>query len=67
MDGKVGQLQDQLEKLANSARGEQKDAARKLDEAAGSITDKRLREKIRYTKSTLQGQPNGLTVWDYRP
>src|SRR5205823_10481103 len=31
-------------------------AARKGDEAAGSSTDKRLREKIRYTKNTLQGQ-----------
>ncbi|MGC4083940.1 MAG: hypothetical protein QM736_17985 [Vicinamibacterales bacterium] len=38
MDQKLGQLQDQLEKLANDARGNAKDAARKLDEAAGSIT-----------------------------
>src|SRR3954451_20453866 len=50
MDQKLGQLQDQLEKLANDARGTAKDAARKLDEAAGSITDKRMREKVRYTK-----------------
>ncbi len=56
MDQQVAGLQDQLEKLANDARGDAKDAARKLDEAAGSITDKRVREKIRYTKNTLQGQ-----------
>jgi hypothetical protein len=58
MDQKLGQLQDQLEKLANDARGTAKDAARKLDEAAGSITDKRMREKVRYTKNTLRGQPS---------
>jgi hypothetical protein len=56
MDQKVASLQDQLEKLANGARRDAKDAARKLDEAAGGITDKRVREKIRYTKNTLQGQ-----------
>jgi len=56
MDQQLGQLQDQLEKLANDARGNARDAARKLDEAAGSITDKRMREKVRYTKNTLRGQ-----------
>src|SRR5262249_46914503 len=42
MDQKVAGLQDSLEKLANEARGNAKDAARRLDEAAGSITDKRV-------------------------
>ena len=46
MDQKVADLQDQLEKLANEARNDNRNAARKLDEAAGSITDKRVREKI---------------------
>ena len=55
MDAKVADLQQQLEKLANEMRRDEKDAARKLDEAAGSIRDKRIREKIRYTKSALQG------------
>jgi hypothetical protein len=55
MDAKVADLQQQLEKIANEMRRDEKDAARKLDEAAGSIRDKRIREKIRYTKSTLQG------------
>jgi hypothetical protein len=58
MDQKLGDLQDQLEKLANDARANTRDAARKLDEAAGSITDKRMREKVRYTKNTLRGQPS---------
>src|SRR3954470_6967551 len=55
MDAKVADLQQQLEKIANEMRRNEKDAARKLDEAAGSIRDKRIREKIRYTKGALQG------------
>ena len=55
MDAKVADLQQQLEKIANEMRRDEKDAARKLDEAAGSIRDKRIREKIRYTRGALQG------------
>src|SRR5581483_2889594 len=40
MDAKVADLQKQLEELANQMRRDEKDAARKLDEAAGSIRDK---------------------------
>ena len=58
MDKEVADLQNQLEKIANEARRDDRDAARKLDEAAGSITDKRIREKIRYTRNTLQGNSN---------
>src|SRR4029077_16797538 len=54
MDAEVADLQQQLEKIANEMRRDEKDAARKLDEAAGSIRDKRIREKIRYTKGALQ-------------
>jgi hypothetical protein len=58
MDKKVGELQKDLEALANDTRRDQKDASRKLDEAAGSIRDKRVREKIRYSKSQLGGSPS---------
>src|SRR5262249_20714144 len=57
MDAKVADLQSQLEKLANQVRRDEKDAARKLDEAAGSIRDKRIREELRYSKSQLRGSP----------
>jgi hypothetical protein len=57
MDAKVADLQTQLEKLANQVRRDEKDAARKLDDAAGSIRDKRIREEIRYSKSQLRGSP----------
>jgi hypothetical protein len=55
MDAKVADLQQQLEKLANETRRDEKDASRRLDEAAGSIRDKKIREMIRYSKATLQG------------
>ena len=58
MDKNVADLQNELEKLANSMRRDEKDAARKLDEAAGSIRDKRIREMIRYSRSALNGSPN---------
>ena len=53
MDGKVADLQKQLEELANQMRRDERDAAHKLDEAAGSIRDKRIREMLRYSKNTL--------------
>jgi hypothetical protein len=53
MDKRVGDLQDQLEKLANQVRRDERDTAKKLDEAAGSIRDKRIREMIRYSRATL--------------
>jgi hypothetical protein len=55
MDAKVADLQQQLERLANETRRDEKDASRRLDEAAGSIRDKKIREMIRYSKATLQG------------
>src|SRR5206468_12217025 len=58
MDAKVGDLQQQLEKLANETRRDERDASRKLDEAAGTIRDKKVKEKIRYSKGALQGSPS---------
>ena len=56
MDAQLGQLKDNVEKLANDMRHDEREAARKLDEASGSIADKRMREKIQYTRSALNGQ-----------
>jgi hypothetical protein len=58
MDAKVGQLQKDLEQIANDTRRDQKDASRKLEEAAGTIRDKRVREKIRYSRAQLGGTPS---------
>jgi hypothetical protein len=58
MDAKVADLQKQLERLANDTRRDQREASRRLDEAANSIRDKRVREKIRYSRNALQGPPS---------
>jgi hypothetical protein len=55
MEAKVADLQKQLEDLANQMRRDERDAARKLDEAAGTIRDKRIREMLRYSRNTLNG------------
>jgi hypothetical protein len=55
MEGKVADLQKQLEELANQMRRDERDAAHRLDEAAGSIRDKRIREMLRYSRNTLTG------------
>ena len=53
MESQVTDLQRQIEGIANEARRDDRQAARQLDEAAGSISDNRVREKIRYTRNTL--------------
>jgi hypothetical protein len=58
MDAKVADLQKQLEALANDVRKDERDAARKLDEAAGTIRDKRIREMLRYSRNTLNSAGN---------
>jgi len=58
MDAKIADLQKQLEAIANDMRRDEKDAARKLDEAAGSIRDKRIREMMRYTRQALNSSGN---------
>ena len=40
MDAKLGDLQQQLEKLGNETRRDDREASRKLDDAAGSIRDR---------------------------
>ena len=57
MAGKVGDLEQQLQKLADDTRRDERDASRKLQEAAGSIRESKLRDKIRYSKGVLQGRP----------
>ncbi|MGE4056691.1 MAG: DUF4175 family protein, partial [Vicinamibacterales bacterium] len=58
MESQVNDLQRQIEGIANEARRDDRQAARALDEAAGSIADNRIREKIRYTRNTLAGNRN---------
>jgi hypothetical protein len=50
----VQSLESQLDRMARESRGEQKDASRKIQEAANSIRDTKLKEKIRYSKGVVQ-------------
>lgn len=51
----VRQLESMLDRLARESRREQAAASRKLQEAAGSIRDNRLEEKIRFSRSIVRG------------
>ncbi len=53
LSSEVAALESQLDKVAREARREQKDTSRKLQEAANSIRDSKLKEKIRYTKGLV--------------
>jgi hypothetical protein len=52
----VESLESHLDRMAREGRSEQKEAARKIQEAANSIRDTKLKEKIRYSKGVVQGR-----------
>ena len=56
MATEVAALEDQMDRMARESRSEQKNASRKLQEAANSIRDSKLKEKIRYSKGVVQGR-----------
>src|SRR5207248_11277126 len=56
MEAKLAGLEQQLQQLADETHAHERDASRKLQEAAGSIRDNKIKEKIRYTKGMIQGQ-----------
>ncbi|HLE19900.1 MAG TPA: DUF4175 family protein, partial [Vicinamibacteria bacterium] len=56
MATEVTDLEAQMDRMAMESRQEQKDASRKLQEAADSIRDTKLKEKIRYSKGVVQGR-----------
>src|SRR5687767_1197890 len=55
MEAKVSELQKQLSSTAGRMRGDQRDAANKLREAADGIRNDQVQEKIRYSKGALAG------------
>jgi hypothetical protein len=55
LESKMGDLEKQLDKMSGDMRRDEKDASRKLQEAADSIRDNKLKEKVRYTNSMLRG------------
>ena len=58
LEQKVGELEQQLDRTAGDIRSQEKEASRKLSEAANGIRDNKVRDKIRYSGSMLrQGAP----------
>src|SRR5206468_12717263 len=53
--GQVDQLEKQIDRTAGDMFKNERDASRKLSEAANGIRDKRIRDKIRYSDSMLRG------------
>ncbi len=52
----VENLESQLDRMAREGRSEQKEASRKIQDAANSIRDSKLKEKIRYSKGVVEGR-----------
>ena len=53
LEGKLGQLESDLDGAARDAAQQEKNASKKLSEAAGAIRDNRLRDKIRYSEALV--------------
>ena len=56
MAGEVQALENDLERAARDARSDQRDAARKVQQAVNDLRERRVREKIEYSKGLL-GSP----------
>lgn len=54
MANEVEDLEAQLDRLARDSRREQRDASRRLQEAADAIRDDKLEDKIRYSRGVVQ-------------
>ncbi len=54
MGAEVGDLETSLDQLARESRRDQPEAARRLQAAAGEIRDRKIREKILYSRGVVQ-------------
>jgi len=54
MTGAVSDLEQELDRAASVSRGEQPEAAQKLQEAADQIRNSKLKEKIQYSRGTVE-------------
>jgi hypothetical protein len=64
LEQKVGELEKELDRTAGDLRAGEKEAARKLSDAAGSIRDNKVRDKIRYSSSMVRA---GMSPADQQP
>ncbi len=55
MANEVADIEGRLDRMSAEARREQREASRKMQEAANAIRDTRLRERILFSKGVMQG------------
>lgn len=55
LEAKVNELEKQLDRMSGEMRGSEREASRKLQEAAEGIRDNRLEERIHYSGSLMRG------------
>ena len=53
LSAKLGELEQQVDRLSNDLARTEKDASRKLQEASGGIRDDKTKEKLRYSRQFL--------------
>jgi uncharacterized protein DUF4175 len=64
LEQKVAELEKELDRTSGDLQAGEKEAARKLSEAAGSLRDNKVRDKIRYSSSMLRA---GMSPGDQQP
>ena len=57
MEGEVADLERQIDSTSADFRRDERDASRRLQEAASGIRDNKLKEKIRYSKGLMRARP----------
>ena len=57
MEAEVEDLERQIDSTSAEFRRDERDASRRLQEAASSIRDNRLKEKIRYSRGLMRSRP----------
>lgn len=61
MAGELESLEEQLARLSQDSRQEQRSASDRLSEAAGSIVDNKLKERVRYSRGLIQTRDSEYT------
>src|SRR4029079_2976222 len=54
LDQKIGELEKQIDRTAMDLGKDEKETSRKMADAAGSIRDNRLRDRVRYSASMVR-------------
>src|SRR5881409_237741 len=66
LESKLGELEQHLDRSAAEAASDEREASRKLSDAARGIRDNRLRDKIRYSKAMISrgAQPDAASAME---